>query len=284
MYTIIQKLLTPNRYSRPQTPLVQVTKIALHYVGDAGASALAIRNYFEDLKVGKTQVIKGNTVYKFASSHYVIGLQGEAIQCIPENEWSYCTNAANKYTISIEVCHSEWDGKYTEATYNTMIELCADLCKKYGLNPLEDLIRHYDITKKICPRWFVDYPDEWIRFKQRVLNKINKVQDEGDEMIMDKVFIQKKKVTATLLNVREKPDAKSKDVGDLFKDQIIEVSGQIGKWYRIPFDGKDAYISGDFVGDFIEPIKPDYKSENEILKKINEELKNKISNAIKILN
>jgi N-acetylmuramoyl-L-alanine amidase CwlA len=167
-YQITQKLLSPNRYSRPQTPLKQITKIALHYVGDAGASALAIRNYFESLKAGKTQIIKGETVYKYASSHYVIGLEGEVIQCLPEAEISYCTNSANSYSISIEVCHPKWDGKYNDSTYNTMVELCVDLCQKYGLNPLTDLIRHYDVTKKICPKWFVEHPDEWQKFKERV--------------------------------------------------------------------------------------------------------------------
>lgn len=178
-YVITQKLLTPNKYSRPQTPLKQVTKIALHYVGDKGASALAIRNYFESLKIGKSYVSNGNTVYRYASSHYVIGLKGEVIQCLPENEWSYCTNSANSYSLSIEVCHPEWDGKYTEKTYNTMVELCADLCMKYKLNPIADLIRHFDVTKKICPRWFVDNPNEWIIFKDKVKKRI----DEFKELI-----------------------------------------------------------------------------------------------------
>jgi N-acetylmuramoyl-L-alanine amidase CwlA len=281
MYKVTQMLLSPNEYSRPQTLLKQITKIALHYVGDAGASALAIHNYFEKLKNGLTYISKGKTLYRFASSHYIIGLQGEVIQNIPENEISYCTNSANPYSISIEVCHPEWDGKYTEATYNTMIELSANLCKKYKLNPKEDLIRHYDVTKKRCPRWFVDYPDEWIKFKEIVFNQINNKQESSDEeMVMDKVFVQKKKITATSLNVREKPESTAKDLGDLLKDQIIEITGQIGKWLRISFNNQDAFIHGDYVSDYIEK---DYKAENESLKKLNSELISKISLAKNIL-
>jgi N-acetylmuramoyl-L-alanine amidase len=169
LYEIIQKLLTPSKYNRPQTKLKQITKIALHYVGSAGGSAKAVNRYFEMLGLGRTYVSsKGTTLYKFASSHYIIGLEGEVIQNIPESEISYCTNAANVYSLSIEVCHPEWDGKYTEATYNTMVELCADLCIKHNLNPLTDLIRHFEITKKICPKWFVDNPNEWQIFKERV--------------------------------------------------------------------------------------------------------------------
>lgn len=169
MYTITQKLLTPSRFNRPQTPLKKVTKIALHYVGSAGGTAKAVNRYFEMLRLGKTYIGKnGQTLYKFASSHYIIGLDGEVIQNIPEEEISYCTNSANPYSISIEVCHIDLAGRYTEVTYSTMVEMCCDLCIKYGLNPLTDCITHNSITGKVCPKWFVDNPKEWTLFKQRV--------------------------------------------------------------------------------------------------------------------
>lgn len=28
----------------------------------------------------------------------------------------------------------------------------------------QDIIRHYDITGKICPKYFVDYPEKWQEF------------------------------------------------------------------------------------------------------------------------
>ena len=87
-----QMFLTPNKYSRPQIKLEKVTKIAVHYTGDPGASAINERNYFEGLKDSGARSV---------SSHFVIGLSGEIIQCIPLNEWSYCTNQANVYSISI---------------------------------------------------------------------------------------------------------------------------------------------------------------------------------------
>ena len=285
MYTITQKFLSPNKYSRPQTPLKQITKIALHYVGDAGASALAIHNYFEKLKNGLTYVSKGQTLYRYASSHYIIGLEGEVIQNLPESEISYCTNAANVYSLSIEVCHPDWSGKYTEKTYNTMVELCVDLCQKHGLNPLTDLIRHYDITSKICPKWFVDNPNEWQIFKQKVNDKLNGKQ--GDDIIMEKVFICKKIVTASTLNVREKPnsEASTKVLGQFKANDIVTVTGQANdRWYRCLYGDVDGYIHGDFVKDYEEPIQTDYKTECEKLKKVNKELSLKINDAIKALN
>lgn len=164
-------LLTPNKYSRPQTPLKKVAAVAVHYVGNAGSSAEANRNYFENLKSG------ANNVY--ASSHYIVGLKGEIIQCIPESEYSYCTNQANSYTISIEHCHPDGTGKPNVDTYYALVELTADICKRYDLKPLEDIIRHYDVTGKKCPLWFVNNPTQWDNFKKDVLIKIK--EDEKKE-------------------------------------------------------------------------------------------------------
>ena len=163
--TIQEMFLTPNKYSRPQIPLKEVKKIAVHYVGNPNTSALANRNYFENCKEGG----------RYVSSHYIVGLKGEVIQCTPLDEWSYCTNQANSYSISIETCHPRSDGVFNDSTYVSLCELCAMLLKKYNLT-VNDLIRHYDVTRKTCPlHWTpTKYQSEavatarWNRFKQDV--------------------------------------------------------------------------------------------------------------------
>lgn len=143
LLNIEQRLLTPNKYSRPQIPLKNVTKIAVHYVGNPNTSAVANRNYFENQK----------TAGRYVSSHFIVGLQGEIIQCIPLDEISYCTNQANSYSISIECCHPDSTGKFTEATEQSLAELCAYLLEKFGLGA-DDIIRHYDVTGKQCPLYW----------------------------------------------------------------------------------------------------------------------------------
>ena len=39
------------------------------------------------------------------SAHFLVGLEGEVIQCVPLDEKSSATNDRNGDTISIEVCH-----------------------------------------------------------------------------------------------------------------------------------------------------------------------------------
>lgn len=130
-------------HNRPKTKRIKTTAIAVHYVANPGSSALANRNYFQSTSTA-------------VSSHYVIGLEGEIIRCIPEDEVSWCTNQANSYTISIECCHPSTDGIFNGLTYKSLVELCADICKRWELNPLDrGIIRHFDVTGKVCPKCFV---------------------------------------------------------------------------------------------------------------------------------
>ena len=73
---ITEMFLTPNKYSRPQKKLEKVTKIAVHYVGNPRSTAKNNRDYFENLK---------DTHERYVSAHFVIGLEGEIVQCIPRN-------------------------------------------------------------------------------------------------------------------------------------------------------------------------------------------------------
>lgn len=151
--------LTVNEYSRPGTKLRNVNAIVIHYVGNPGTTAAQNRSYFEGLKDGH-----GTS----ASSHYIVGLDGEIIQCVPLDEISYASNERNGDTIAIECCHPDETGKFNPATYDSLIKLTAALCKTYGLSPDTDIIRHYDITGKRCPLYFVSNEDEWYGFKLAV--------------------------------------------------------------------------------------------------------------------
>jgi N-acetylmuramoyl-L-alanine amidase len=95
------ELLTPNEYSRPQIPIESVQYIAIHYTANPGATAIANRNYFENLATTHDTKV---------SSHFVVGLDGEVVQCIPTSEMSYATNSRNVDTLSIECCHPDETG------------------------------------------------------------------------------------------------------------------------------------------------------------------------------
>lgn len=161
------QLLTVNDYSRPAIPLEQINGIAVHYTANPGATAQQNRDYFENLKDSQqTQV----------SSHFVIGLEGEIIQCIPSSEMSYATNERNVDTLSIECCHPDETGKLKKATYNSLVDLTAWLCSRFMLST-DDIIRHYDVTGKNCPKYFVENPEKWEQFKEDVHKKMENLKE-----------------------------------------------------------------------------------------------------------
>lgn len=56
---------------------------------------------------------------------------------------------ANNTHISIEICEGNLnDAKYFKEVYAEAVELFAHLCKRYGLNPMKDIIDHSEGRKK----------------------------------------------------------------------------------------------------------------------------------------
>ncbi|RGY98116.1 peptidoglycan recognition family protein [Clostridium sp. AM58-1XD] len=156
------QLIDPNPFSRPQTPLEEVKGIVVHYTANPGTSAQKNRNFFNNLA---KQDPNGKTTS--VSSHFVIGLDGEIIQCVPLTEIAYASNNRNIDTISIECCHPDESGKFTAETYQSLVRLTAWLKSEFHLKK-NDIIRHYDVKGKPCPLYFVEHEDAWKQFKKDV--------------------------------------------------------------------------------------------------------------------
>lgn len=155
---LLVKLLTVNPYSRPGIALRKVKGIVVHYTANPGTGAIQNRNYFEGLK--DSHVTK-------ASSHFIIDPNGEIVQCIPTAEIAYASNNRNADTVSIECCHMDRSGAFTDATYRSLVRLLAYLVGKFSLST-DDIIRHYDVTGKNCPKYYVEHKDAWKKLKDDV--------------------------------------------------------------------------------------------------------------------
>ena len=73
--------------ARSGAELSDITGVVVHYVGNPGTSAAGNRNYF---------ATPGTPV----CSHFVVGLEGEVLQCLPLWEQSVASNSRNRDTIS----------------------------------------------------------------------------------------------------------------------------------------------------------------------------------------
>ena len=185
---IYRDLLTLNKYSRPGRKRKGILAVEVHWVANPMTSAKANRAWFEGRKGGK---------HSFGSTQYIVDLDGDVVLMIPEDEIAYSSGAKRyrdgiiaKYgnppyynTLSIECTHRDWKGKMTQETYNSLVNLCAYLLKKHGLTA-RNLELHFDITGKLCHRWFVDNPNEWGNFRDKVDELIGKFESiTKDEVI-----------------------------------------------------------------------------------------------------
>lgn len=168
---IVDMLLTNiNRPRKANTPKVCV----VHWTANLnkGADAVANARYFN--RPYKAVKSKGKLIYlemdgrpfNYASAHYVID-DKRVVRCIPENEMAYHVGATkykpdalrlisdypNSASIGIEMCVNS-DGDFKK-TYANTVAFVADLLKRYGWSTAK-LWRHYDVTGKDCPRYFVD--------------------------------------------------------------------------------------------------------------------------------
>ena len=143
----VQIAYIDNENARHNTRLSDFRGVVIHYVGNPDTTAMGNRNYFNQ---PTTTVV----------SHFVVGLDGEVVQCLPLHERSVASNDRNRDTVSIEVCHPDESGKFNAATYASLVRLTAWLCDLGHLDT-DAVIRHYDITGKECPLYYVRHPDAW---------------------------------------------------------------------------------------------------------------------------
>lgn len=148
---ITEELLPVNEYSRPGTVLDEITGFVVHYTGNPGTTAQQNRSYFAGLaETGQT----------YASSNFIIDIDGGIILCVPMDEVAYASNTRNDNTLSIEVCHPDATGKFADEAYDSLVRLLAWLCDTYNISP-DTIIRHGDIVEKACPLYYMENPDKW---------------------------------------------------------------------------------------------------------------------------
>lgn len=160
----IKTLLTKRNFTAMKNKVNKY--IVIHFVG-AVSSALNNAKYFE-------------TVYRGASAHYFID-DKDCYQVVREKDASWHCGAKyykhlscrNSNSIGIEMCcfrNSKGELDISEATINRTVELVRELMAKYNI-PIENVLRHYDVTGKNCPAPFVKDKKAWEMFKKRLENK-----------------------------------------------------------------------------------------------------------------
>ncbi len=168
---IINKLLTPYNFTNANGRKKDF--IVIHYVGALGGAK------------ENCQYSAGR--YVGASAHLYVGFVGEIWMSVEIEDIAWHTGAStykhpecrNANSIGIELCvrkrntknlgSTDQDWYFEDATVDAAVELTRYLMETYNI-PASNVIRHYDVTGKICPNPYVynTTSHTWDEFKRRI--------------------------------------------------------------------------------------------------------------------
>lgn len=195
--------------------------IVIHYVGSV-STALNNAKYF-------------NNVHRGASAHYFVD-DNNIYRVVEDkdNAWhvgskKYYNDCRNNNSIGIEMCcKKDGSGKIymTEQTIKNTIELTKELMKKYSIDA-EHVVRHYDISKKLCPKPFIDNVDKWNDFKRRLTTQ------ETTQKTTQEIKPYLVKVTANALNVRTGIGTNYKINTTIKKGEVYTIIEEKNGWGKL---------------------------------------------------
>ena len=167
---IKQKHLDFNEYTRSGIKLSRLNGIVIHFT-DSATGSLWREFYWLYRFLNENRP----AAKKHASYHYAIDVEGSTYELIPPDECAWHAGPSgntaswvekrlggkpNWSTLGVSYLHLKPDGKPTDLTRESLVELCADLLNRFNID-YSNIFRHYDCVGKNCPRFYVAHEDEW---------------------------------------------------------------------------------------------------------------------------
>ena len=225
----IQEILANKKnYGGKRTSAIKY--IVIHYTANDGDRDESNGNYFKNKVVG-------------ASAHYFVD-SNSITRSVPEANvaWSvggnkYNNNGGKLYkkctnnnSISIELCDDVKNGVvYPSAkTIENALDLVEYLMKKYSV-PKENVIRHYDVNGKPCPKYWTDDA----KWKSEFWNKIG---GSGTTKVEPKPTAFKPytiKITCSALNIRSGVGTGYKVTGVIRDKKAYTIVEERNGWGRL---------------------------------------------------
>lgn len=153
--------------------------LVIHYTGNDGDTARNNCKYFRD------NIVK-------ASAHYFVD-DNSVYRSVPDEHNAYSVGAKkywhkecrNSNSLSIEICDTRRNGTYdfTTQTIANAVEIARYLMNKYNI-PIDHVIRHYDVTGKVCPKPYVESRQAWEAFKSKLNAKPIKSKYKPGEAVL----------------------------------------------------------------------------------------------------
>lgn len=155
--------------------------IVIHYVG-AVSTAYNNSVYFKNVNrsASANYFVDENEIYRVVADSDKAWHCGDKLKS--GNGGAYNGKCTNSNSIGIEMCCYNNNGKIdvSEKVISNTIELVKELMTKYNIS-IDNVIRHYDVTNKICPAPLVEDESRWIDFKNRLISNSTQqvIQEEN---------------------------------------------------------------------------------------------------------
>ena len=157
---VIHKELLPiNEFTRPGRKLIDVRGVVIHWTGNPSMDARAHVRYFQELSEQKPD---DDVADRYASAHYFIGTRGDVHQLIPEDEVAYHAGGKEYFQAALDKFDCTWPNGFLIGL-DVAQRLTRRILDDYDLK-VEHVVRHYDITGKLCPKWYCEDSDAYMRF------------------------------------------------------------------------------------------------------------------------
>lgn len=146
-----------------------VLGIVIHYTGCKGDTAKNNVNFFATYNE------------RSAGAHLFIDAKGYCAKSVNLNEVAWSVGDSrnghgtmfntlnNTNTVSIELC--DFIGHDITAKQKAKLIKVIKYIKKYCPN-VKYIVRHYDITTKCCPEYYVSHKDKWFKLQKELLQYI----------------------------------------------------------------------------------------------------------------
>lgn len=160
--------------------------IVMHYTANDGDTDEGNAHYFQG--AGRR-----------ASAHYFVD-EDSVTQSVRDNDAAWHCGGAlesshhplrgicmNRNSLGVEMCSDIVGGKYTitPQTVDRAVELVKYLMAKYGID-VDHVVRHYDVTGKLCPETWVRDESLWRKFKARLTAPVEPEPKKEDKVVEKK--------------------------------------------------------------------------------------------------
>ena len=214
--------MSPSKTKRTE----RITKITIHHTACI-ASAQSIANAFAVPR-------------RCASANYIIGKDAEILCDVDEEfrAWTSGSSWNDQRAITIEVsnCSGKPNWEISDKCMNALVELCADICRRYAIVPYFDGTKNASITFH-CMFQATECPGPYIKKNiQTIVDRINnelclvqKPVEKPKESTPGSFLV---KVTCKCLNIRAGAGTNTKVVGTITDKgtyTIVETNGNWGK-------------------------------------------------------